>query len=149
MFFPACTSRPVQRADLRPGYISGSPVRVGVFDRTEILVAYYGSAIHDEWLRGLERERDEAVARGDSASATAIEARGAAAQEVAHDQLAGKAGLWNILPHIEPSFADIAREKGLVLLVEAPLFAEPGVELVDVTAELAARFRAAATGEHR
>ena len=123
----------------------GSPwnVRVGTFDRIELLQAYYGSTIHDAVLEALIVERDAAREAGDEARVAEIEARGAASQELAHRQLAGEATLGNILPHLETTFPEIAQERNLVLIVEQPLWAGAEIESVDVTGDLTARFEPA------
>lgn len=111
-------------------------VRVGVFKRTELLVAFYGSAAWGKELRNMLAERDAAKARGDMEKVKEIEAKGRKSQEHAHMQLAGKASLDNILAHLRDALPAVAKEANVEVIVEKPLFATERAELVDVTALL-------------
>lgn len=116
-------------------------VRVGVFDRTKILVAYYGSEIHDRIMRDLMAKHAAAKGRGDDAEVKRLEAEGAARQDLAHEQLEGKAELVNVIEALRPSFTEVAEAADVSMIVEKPLWiaSAPAVELVDVTEALAAR----------
>lgn len=111
-------------------------VRVGTFKRTELLVAFYRSAAWDKELRNMMAERDAAKARGDMEKVKEIEAKGRKSQEHAHKQLAGQASLDNILAHLKDALPAVAKEAGVEVIVEKPLFATERAQLVDVTALL-------------
>ena len=108
-------------------------VRVGVFRRTDLLVAFYKSAAWDQHLRDLIKQRDAAKAQGDEEEVKEIEQQGAESQEHAHRQLAGKAPLDNIFEHLTARLPAVAGEAGVSVIVEKPLCSTAGVELVDVT----------------
>jgi len=124
----------------QPGAPPTSPI--GVFDRTALLVAYYKSATHDDALAELRRERDAALADGDTARAAAIERRGELLQKTAHRQLEGNEPLTNIADALKDRLPHIAKEAGVTRIVERGT--EPvGSRIVDITANLAAQFPSA------
>jgi hypothetical protein len=111
-------------------------LRVGVFDREKLLVAFYHSEFHDRRLAALQAELATATEKGDAAAIQKIEAQGEAMQDLAHRQLAGVATLANVIEPLRLHFADIAKAARVPLIVESPLYREPSVETVDVTANL-------------
>lgn len=119
--------------------------RIGTFKRTELLVAYYGSTTHGNVMKELERERDRARSAGDEEKAEKLEAQGSASQEYAHKQLAGEAPLQNVLEHLQDAFPAIAKEAGVMLIVEQPLYRDPSVQETDITPWLVKRFESART----
>jgi len=129
--------------------LGGGPasLRVGTFSRTDLVVAYYRSDVHDQWLKGLGEQRDKAKAAGNADEVQRIETLGGAAQELAHRQLAGEAALSNILESLQEKWPDIARESGVSVIVERPLYHDPSVELVDITKLLVAKFAPAEHGK--
>ena len=108
-------------------------VRVGVFRRTDLLVAFYKSAAWDQHLKDLTKQRDEAKAQGDLKRVKAIETEGAKSQAHAHQQLAGKAPLDNIFERITDKLPGVAQEAGVSVIVEKPIHSTSDVQLVDVT----------------
>jgi hypothetical protein len=80
--------------------------RIGTFQRTELMVAFHRSKQHDDVLKELIRQRDEARAAGQDARAKELDAQGAAMQERAHRQLAGEAPITNILTHLKDAWPD-------------------------------------------
>jgi len=109
------------------------PVRVGVFKRTELLVAFYKSAAWSQHLKDLAKQREEAKAKGDAKRVKEIEEQGASSQKHAHLQLAGKAPLDNIFEHIRGKLPALSKKAGVVVIVEQPPYNTADVELVDVT----------------
>jgi hypothetical protein len=83
--------------------------RVGTFDQTSIVVAYYRSSLWSNTLKGKQAELVAAEKAGDSSKADAIKAWGGESQELAHQQLAGKAPITNILEALKPAFAEIEK----------------------------------------
>jgi hypothetical protein len=108
-------------------------VRVGVFNRVELLKAFYKSAAWSHHLTDLAKQRDEARAEGDTERVKEIEEQGAKSQEHVHLQLVGKAPLDNVLEHITDKLPAVSKEAGVPLIVEQPLYKTSDVELVDVT----------------
>lgn len=115
-------------------------LRVGTFRRTDLRVAYYRSTMFDEKLEEMREEVKRARAAGDEEKAAALESRGEAMQELAHQQLAGTAALGNVLEPLRASLPEIAAAAGVHIIVEAPLYAHESVETVDVTEGFVARF---------
>ncbi len=107
---------------------------VGTVRRTELLIAYHRSARHAETLRSLIRRRDEAAQAGDADTVAALEHYGAAMQDVAHRQLAGKEPLYTVLLGVEDELRAVMDRHGLARVVEA----KRGVEGLDITDELIA-----------
>ena len=108
-------------------------LRVGVFKRADVLVAFYKSAAWDQHLKDLTKQREEAKAQGDEKRVKEIEEQGAKSQEYAHQQLAGRAPLDNIFEHITDKLPGVSRQAGVSVIVEKPLYNRADVELVDVT----------------
>ncbi len=115
-------------------------VRIGVFKRTDVLVAFYGSEIWDQHVKDLMKQREAAKAQGDEKKVKEIEAQGAKSQEYAHRQLAGEAPLDNIFEHIRDELPAVAKEANVSVIVEKPIHKTADVELVDVTEQLVKAF---------
>ena len=111
-------------------------VRIGVFKRTDLLVAFYKSAAWSQHLKDLAKQRDVAKAKGDAERVKQIEEQGAKSQEHAHLQLAGKAPLDNIFERITDKLPGIAKDADVTVIVEQPLYNTADVELVDVSDKL-------------
>jgi hypothetical protein len=109
--------------------------RIGNFDRTAIVIAYYGSPQWSAVLKQKRAEMDEARRANDTAKINALNAWGGQSQELAHQQLMGKAGIANILDVLEPAFEEIEQSESLSDIVPAPAKElRPGA--VDVTDRL-------------
>ncbi len=83
--------------------------RVGTFDQTSIVVAYYRSSLWSDTLKAKKAEFAAAQTAGDTAKANALQAWGGESQELAHQQLDGKAPITNILDALQPAFAEIEK----------------------------------------
>jgi len=129
-------------------YVAEEPAgeirRIGTVRRRELLKAYYGSAIHRQWLRELRARRDAAEAAGRIERVAELDEQGRAAQELAHRQVKGKAPLDNIREYLTTAFPRIARQAHVDIIAEAGKIREPSSEFVDVTDRVVARFVAAA-----
>jgi hypothetical protein len=110
-----------------------SKIRIGTFDRTKLLVAFYASKTWDAKLRAMMAQRDEAKTAGNKKRVAALEAEGQALQEHAHRQLAGEATLKNIRESLEKVLPEVAKEANVQLIVEMPWYQDPSIEFVDVT----------------
>ena len=131
-------SLPMSPADSEVVGSGGGPVRVGVFRREPLLVAYYGSTAHETALGRLRTERQKALDEGDAARAKKLEAEGAALQEMAHRQLAGEAPLTNVLDALKPHLAEVSTAAGVSVVVESTVWHDDDVILVDMTDRLEA-----------
>lgn len=109
-------------------------VRVGTFDPMPVVVAYYRSDLSAEHMRALHGAHAEAKAAGNAKEVKRLEAEGAALQELAHEQLEGKAALDNILERMRPRLDGVLADANVDLIVESrPVHARPDVRTVDVT----------------
>lgn len=114
---------------------SDATLPIGVFDRRDVLMAFYGSAYSVDVIRKLRAERDEAAKRGDSARVKELEAEGVRLQEVAHQQMAGKAPLTNVSEALRGELPQIAAQNGVREIVVAGSEAK-GAATVNVTAAI-------------
>ena len=115
--------------------MAGAPV--GVFDRTAVLIAYYRSTFNEAEISALVRQRDEAAERGDAARVKELEAQGAAHQEHAHRQLAGRAPLDNIAETLRDELPGLAQQAGVSRIV--PSDSKPtGASTIDLTDRIVA-----------
>ncbi len=117
-----------------------APPRVGVFQRAPVLMAFYRSRYWADTLDGWRRELAAARERGDEETVARLEERGRAAQERAHQQLAGEATLTDVLAPILDELPEIAEEAGVGVVVEHPLWRSPAVEEVDLTLAIVERY---------
>lgn len=110
--------------------LSAQTARVGTFDKQSVVLAYYRSPLWAETLKSKVAEMQEAKRANDTQKVKALQDWGQKHQELAHQQLAGKAPITNILDALAPAFADIARRAQVDKIV-----ADPGrsAQTVDVT----------------
>jgi hypothetical protein len=122
------------QAPAAPGDSLSIPV-VGRFDRTSIVLAYYRSPIWNAILADRRYELKTVKAANDKAKAKELEKCGGESQELAMQQLAGKAPIDNILAVLQPEFTELSGKMKLSSIVEAPA---PGSKAatVDVTSLL-------------
>lgn len=120
--------------------------RVGTVSRTEFLIAYYRCAWREADTRALVEKRDACLARGDKAGAAAVEAEGAASQDLAHDRLAGRAPLAPIVDLIRERLPEVAKEAGVARIQEAGAPVPAGATTVDVTERIGALFPVGSKG---
>jgi hypothetical protein len=109
--------------------------RIGTFDRPAIVIAYYRSPQWSAMLKQKQAEMDEARRANDAAKIKELNEWGGKAQELAHQQLIGKAGIGNILDVLEPVFEEIEQSEDLSNIVPASAH-ESKTQTVDVTDRL-------------
>jgi hypothetical protein len=111
-------------------------LKVGVIEKSSLVVAYYGSPAWQSVIKAKMAEQQAARQAGDKAKADELEKWGQAQQEKAHQQLAGQAPVDNIVEMMKAGWPEIARRAGVAMVVmDAPFIAD-GVEKVDVTPQL-------------
>jgi hypothetical protein len=115
------------------GLAGAQTVRVGVFDKQAVVVAFYRSQHWAEVNQAKAAEREAARRANDTAKVQALEAWGASHQELAHRQLAGEAPIASVLEALTPGFPEIARRAGVNLIVPDVVFADGVVQTIDVT----------------
>jgi len=121
--------------------VPASPgVRVGTFQRGSLIMAFYRSASWSAKLSELMNQRNQAATSGDLATIDQIEGRIRAMQELADQQLAGKAPIDNIYEQLKPMWAEIAREANVQLIIFDPMYIAPNTSLVDITPYLLKHF---------
>jgi hypothetical protein len=81
-------------------------------------------------------EQQAAKKANDTKKVQEMEQWGKGHQELAHQQLAGEAPLTNILEMMTPGFAEIAQKAQVGLIVPDVLYANAGVQTVDVTEQM-------------
>jgi len=112
---------------------SAQPVRVGIFDKPSIVIAFYRSPQWAYTLGSKTAEMEEAKKTNDTRKVEELENWGKSGQERAHQQLMGEASVANILEALAPAFPEIAR-KAQVSLIAADLpYSDASVQTVDVT----------------
>jgi len=106
---------------------------VGIFNRPYLVQAFYHSAAWKAKLQELMNDRNDAALASDSLKVEQIDKQLMAMQTLAQQQLAGTAPLTNIYDALQGEWPAIAKEAGVDVIVEPPLYLVPGSVLVDVT----------------
>lgn len=119
----------------------GAPAAVGVFQSDALVVAFYRSDIWRDEIAKMTQERDRAKAAKDEKRVAELERKGAAAQELAHQQLAGEARIDNIREHLEKALPDVARAAHVSFIVSDFWYRDPAAPVVDVTDQLIQVFK--------
>ncbi len=131
---PLATGAQVPTAPFTPAAAQSIPV-VGTFDRASIVLASYRSPQWAAILADKQYERDAAKSANDDARVKELEKWGKVRQDLAMQQIAGKAPIVNILEVLQPEMKRIAREMKLSGIVESP-GPGPKAATVDVTSLL-------------
>lgn len=118
---------------LTAGLARAQTIRAGVFDKQSVVVAFYRSPQWAEVTKAKVAELDAAKRVNDVARVQALQAWGAAHQELSHRQLAGEAPIANIMAALANGLPEIARRSGVNLIAPDLAFADPAVQTVDVT----------------
>ena len=105
---------------------------VGVFDRSSIVLAYYRSPLWDAILADRRFELKTVKAANDTTRAKELEKYGAESQDLAMQQLMGKAPIDNILAVLQPEIRDLTARLKLSGVVESST-ADPKAPSVEVT----------------
>ena len=120
---------PAARAQFSPE----TSLRVGVFSRSLVVQAFYRSAIWNAKLQTMLDDRNKAVAAGDVSKLDAIDRELNDMQSLAQRQINGDASIKNILEPLATEWPAIAKEAGVDIIVERPVFLSPGSGVTDVT----------------
>ncbi|MGA2438233.1 MAG: hypothetical protein ABSF57_06940 [Acidobacteriaceae bacterium] len=108
-------------------------VKVGTFDKTSIVVAFYRSPMWSAKINAALAEREKARAAGDQKRVDELSKWGQDQQELAHKQLAGEAPIDNILEMMKPMFAAVAAQAHVASIVPEVSGADKTAATVDVT----------------
>src|ERR1043165_8822516 len=127
------------------------PLRVGTIDSQSLVVAYYRSDVHAKVIADLRAQEKDAKANGDTARVKALNAEGGRIQDLAHQQLEGKAPVDSLVARIKPQIEAAATSAHVELVIEGRVLASPRqFELVDITdGVLAAQGRRRDAPRHR
>ena len=146
--FPAATVGAVALV----GLLFGSPppacaqsgplakLTVGVFGRAVVVQVFYRSEVWKARMQAMAEEQNKAVTAGDASKADQIDRELTAMQARAQKQLTGDAPLKNIYDLLQAEWPAIAKEAGVDVIVEMPLYQAAGVRVVDVTPFIVKRF---------
>jgi hypothetical protein len=119
---------------------AADPLRIGTYHAPSLVIAWVRSEEHRLELDALVAERDAALEAGDEARVAECERRGAERQELAHRQLAGEAGIEDILERLKEELPSIMTSAHVERLISDAEPVEGGLERVDVTALLVEAF---------
>jgi hypothetical protein len=108
---------------------------VGTFDKPSIVLAFYRSPQWAAILADRQYEMTLAKAANDTARAKELEKYGAESQDLAMQQLVGKAPIANILEVLQPEFKELTARMKLAGIAESP-GPDPKAATVDVTSLL-------------
>jgi hypothetical protein len=111
--------------------------RIGVYDSRSIAVAWAGTEAHNNLLKSLQAEYNQAKAAGDQKRVEQVEAEAEAQQRLLHLQAFSTTPVGDILAHIEDGLDEIKQEAGVTLLVSKwdteTMARYPSAEQIDVT----------------
>jgi hypothetical protein len=108
---------------------------VGTFDKSSIVLAFYRSPLWAAILADRRFELNAVKAANDTARAKELEKYGAESQDLAMQQLVGKAPIGNILAVLQPEFKELSNRMKLSAMVDSSA-ADPKAATVDVTSLL-------------
>jgi hypothetical protein len=123
---PAPSSTPVAAQN--------TPV-AGTFDKSSIVLAYYRSPLWAAILADRRFELNRVKAANDTARAKELEKYGGESQDLAMQQLAGKAPIDNILAVLQPEFKELSSRMKLSAIIDSSA-ADPKAANVDLTSLL-------------
>ena len=119
---------------------SAKPMRVGTYHAPSLVVAWVRSADHARETDALVAARDAALKAGDAEKVAECERKGAAAQDLAHRQLAGEAGIEDILDRLKVDLPQVMKKAKVEKIASEGEVLADEVEFVDVTDLLVERF---------
>jgi hypothetical protein len=119
-------------------------VKMGTFDKTSIVVAFYGSPMWSAELKANEAEMQQAKAAGDQKKVAELSKWGKDQQKLAHKQMAGGTNIDNILQTMKPMFAAVEAQAHVTTIVPEGSGTNRKVATVDVTDLLMDQLQASA-----
>lgn len=108
---------------------------VGTFDKSSIVIAFYRSPLWAAIHADRRFELNAVKAANDTARFKKLEKYGAESQNLAMQQLVGKAPIDNILDVLQPEFKEMSGRMKLSAIIDASA-AKPKTATVDVTSLL-------------
>ncbi len=115
--------------------VTGSGLRVGVFDSRAVAGAFARGLLNEKILQKKMAEHKKAKNAGDTEKVKELEAWGQARQERIHKQGFGTASVKDLLEYVKGDIPKVAKEAGVDIIVSKwdLVYQKKGVELVDVT----------------
>jgi len=113
-------------------------LRIGTYDSRAVAVAYAASRFNP--VAAKKKELDAAKAAGDQRKVAELEAWGPAFQKALHRQGFGRVPVDDLLANVKDRLPEAARKTGVEAIVFASDWSAEGVQVVDVTSEVAALF---------
>jgi hypothetical protein len=117
---------------------------VGTFDRTSIVLAFYGSPMWSAKLKDARAEREKATAAGDQKKVDQLSKWGQNQQKLAHKQMMGNTPIDNIMEMMKPMFAAVEAQAHVTMIVPEGSGTNKTVATVDVTDQLMDQLQASA-----
>jgi hypothetical protein len=111
----------------------GQTLRVGTFDKASVVVAFYNSPYWSAKINAVLADREKAKAAGDEQKVAELSKWGQDQQELAHRQLAGDAGIDNIVEMLRPALPAVAAKAHVGMIVFDVPWSDNSVTTVDVT----------------
>ncbi len=115
----------------------GGKVRLGVFNTRVVALAYGRSEGHNPEVRAKMAEYNRAKEAGDEERIAELEKWGEEGQARMHRQVFGDAPIFDILAKMADELPRVTESAGVDAIVGEVHHAGPGVELVDVTEQMA------------
>jgi hypothetical protein len=115
------------------GYGVAQTAKVGTFDRTSIVVAFYGSPMWSAELKAAQTEQDKAKAAGDQKKVAELNKWGQDQQKLAHKQMMDNTSIDNILETMKPMFAAVETQAQVTAIVPEGAKIDKSATKVDVT----------------
>ena len=131
---PFAASAPAPAPSSTPLADQSIPV-VGTFDKSSIVIAFYRSPLWAAILADRRFELNRVKVANDTARAKELEKYGGESQDLAMQQLAGKAPIDNILAVLQPEIKELSSRMKLSAIVDSSA-ADPKAATVDVTSLL-------------
>jgi len=107
--------------------------KIGTFDRTSIVVAFYGSPMWSEKLKAVQAEQDKAKAAGDRKKVAELNKWGKDQQTLAHKQMAGSTNIDNIMETMKPMFTAVEAQAQVTTIVPEGARIDKSAAKADVT----------------
>jgi hypothetical protein len=107
--------------------------KVGTFDRTSIVMAFYDSPMWSAKIDAAMAERDKAKAAGDQKKVAELSKWGKDQQKLAHKQMMSNAPIDNILVTMKPMLTAVEAQAQVTTIVPEGARIEKSATKVDVT----------------
>ena len=117
-------------------------LRIGVYDSRAVAAAYANSTEFQEMLKTAHADYEKAKAAKDEKRMKEIDSRMQLQQRWLHEQVFSTGSVAGIVAKVKAALPGVAKKAGVQAIVSKweLIYQEPGVEVVDVTEDLAVLF---------